>query len=153
VKPVTYALQFRGVADEVARNVLQLRASAPGGALRTVIGDEGVRGRYEAVAGDEAVLEARVFVTGSAFEASGSITFGVDHTLRFRTLSGDLVTTPDRHLRQGTAIAAVEGGTGQFEHASGRISSNFMLSDTGELTDYHTGLVFIAPGPSERRGS
>ena len=37
----------------------------------------------------------------------------------------------------------VVGGTGQFEAASGRIVSNFVVSDTGDLTDNQLGLVFL----------
>src|SRR5262245_58274219 len=142
MKPVTYALQFRGVAAYVAPGVLSLRAHAPGGELTTILADDGVHGRYRGDDGDEALMEARIVVADGSFEAAGSINFGVRHTLRFRALGGTLVATPDEHIRQGTAIAEIEGGTGQFEHASGRITSNFVLSDTGELTDHQVGLVF-----------
>lgn len=49
-----------------------------------------------------------------------------------------------RYRGQGTAVLEVVGGEGQFEHASGRIASTFLLSDTGELTDNHFGLLFVA---------
>jgi hypothetical protein len=37
----------------------------------------------------------------------------------------------------------VETGEGQFARASGRITSNFFLSDTGELTDNQIGVIFV----------
>jgi hypothetical protein len=37
----------------------------------------------------------------------------------------------------------VLGGTGQFAGATGRVTSNFVLSDTGELTDNQFGLIFL----------
>jgi hypothetical protein len=143
MRPVTYALQFRGVAAQVAPGVLSLRASAPGGALTTELGEDGVNGRYEGSDGSEALMEARLVLRDDRFEGAGSIRFGSDHALHFRTVGGRLTPTPDRHLRQGAAIEEIEGGTGQFARASGRITSNFVISDTGELTDNQLGLVFL----------
>jgi hypothetical protein len=151
MKPVTYALQFRGVASQVAPGVLNLRASAPGGALHTVLVDDGVQSRYEPAAGDEALLEARMVVSDDSFEAIGSVNFGGSHAFHFRSRGGRLAATPDSHLRQGTASGEVEGGIGQFANASGRITSNFFISDTGELTDHQLGLVFIGPALEEHR--
>jgi hypothetical protein len=159
MKPVTYALQFRGVASHVAPGVLNLRASAPGGALTTTVDEDGVRSAYAAAPaedGDDALLVARMVVTHDSFEATGSINFGTRHALRFRTRGGRLAPTPDRHLRQGTATSDVDGGIGQFANASGRITSNFFLSDTGELTDHQLGLVFIgqaAPSNQAKAGN
>jgi hypothetical protein len=142
MKPVTYSLQFRGVASHVAPGVLSLRASAPGGALRTVLDERGVRGSYEPESGEKAVLEARKVVDHDCFEAIGSINFGAAQAIRFRTRSGRLEPTPGSHVRQGTAIAEEDGGIGQFADAIGRITSNFFISDRGERTDNQLGLVF-----------
>src|SRR6476469_9065995 len=60
VKPIAYALQFRGVAAVDASGLVSARATAPGGALRTFVESDGVRGGYEPDAGDEAVLQARI---------------------------------------------------------------------------------------------
>ena len=149
MKPIAYALQFRGVAAVDASGLVSARATAPGGSLRTFVESDGVRGGYEPDAGDEAVLQARIALGhDGSFTAVGSITFGVRHVMRFRTLgNGRLARTPDRHLRQGGAVARIEGGSGQFEGATGRITSNFLLSDTGEITDHQVGLVFV-PGDS-----
>ena len=59
MKPVTYALQFRGVITVVAPGVLTLRATAPGCSLVTAVDDDGVHGRFEPAFGEEAVLESR----------------------------------------------------------------------------------------------
>ena len=150
-KPVAYSLQLRGVASQVAPGVLSLRASAPGGALRTVLDDHGVWGTYEPAAGEEALLEARMVMLDDSFEAIGSVNFGASHAFHFRSHGGRLAATPDSHLRQGTASGEVEGGIGQFANASGRITSNFFISDTGELTDHQLGLVFIGPGIEAER--
>ena len=51
--------------------------------------------------------------------------------------------SPDPHLRHGTLMWQVTGGEGQFEHAEGRISSNLLVSDTGDVTDNQIGVIFV----------
>ena len=58
---------------------------------------------------------------------------------------GVLGTSPDPHRRHGTAILEVTGGRGRFLGARGYVTSNFLLADTGELTDYHLGLLVLEP--------
>jgi hypothetical protein len=43
----------------------------------------------------------------------------------------------------GTVSWRVEGGSGRFSTASGFIASAFTLSDSGEISDYHCGLIFL----------
>jgi hypothetical protein len=37
----------------------------------------------------------------------------------------------------------VDGGTGQFNSATGFVTSAFTLSESGELSEYHCGLIFL----------
>lgn len=145
MKPITFSLQFRGVTTVVAPGVLSTRATAPGCSLVTAVDDEGVHGHFESAPGDEAVLESQILLgEDGTFQVAGAIIFGHRHSLRFRSLdSGRISPSPDFHLKHGSAISEIEGGEGQFAHASGRITSNFFLSDTGELTDNQLGLLFI----------
>ena len=147
MRPITYALQFRGVASESASGVLMARAAAPGGSLVTILDSDGLRGHFEPASGEEALLESRIVLrTDGSFELVGTIRFGPGHSLRFRTDGdGHLTPSPDRHLRHGGAVSQIDGGHGRFHGASGRITSNFFLSDTGELTDNQLGLVFVTP--------
>lgn len=143
--PLAYSLQFRGTAIESAPGLLIARTSAPGCSLVTTLGEDGLSGRFESASGDEAVLRSRIEVrSDGTFVEEGTITVGREHVLRFRTLDvGRIGGSPDPGLQHGSAVWAIEGGEGQFEGASGRIASNFVLSDTGELTDNHLGLVFL----------
>jgi hypothetical protein len=43
----------------------------------------------------------------------------------------------------GTASWKVEGGEGQFAAARGFITSTFTISDSGERSDFHCGLIFL----------
>lgn len=146
VRSLPYSLQFRGYAEDLTARVLCFRATAPGCCFVTTVAQNGLSGRFEWLESDDAVLESRVALAGDdSFDAGGAVTIGGGHVLRFRTAgAGRLNETPQPELRQGTVVLEVVGGEGQFERASGRIASTFVLSDTGELTDNHLGLLFVA---------
>lgn len=154
MRPIAYSLQFRGSGVALAPRVLRVRATAPGTLLVTTLGERGLAGRFEPVGAEEAVLESRLLIgEDGTLDAAGTIAIGHGNLLGFRTLgTGCLTRSPNPELRQGTLVCEVEGGQGQFANARGRIASNFVLSDTGELTDNHLGLVFLAepsPGAAE----
>ena len=145
VKPITYSLQFRGRATPLSPGVLAARLTAPGWTLRTTIDRDGLHGSSEASAGEEAVLRSQLsFLNDHGFEESGEIGFGNGDSLRFRTVGrGVLERSPDPHLCHGTAMWEVDGGAGRFQSARGRITSNFFVSDTGEITDNQLGVLFL----------
>ena len=151
MKPITYSLQFRGRASPVGSDRMRFRLTAPSSALVTRLGPDGVHGAFEDVAGGDAALEAELSLhEQSTFEDGGTIQFGYGNSVRFRSVGlGRLVECPDRNLRHGTVVREVEDGNGQFERAEGLITSNFLVSDTGEVTDNHFGLIFVRAGRSE----
>jgi hypothetical protein len=142
MKPITYSLQFRGLAAELEGG-LRKQASAPGCALVTSLTHEGVTGSFVWAPGqDEAFLESTLAFTGrEAFEERGTIVFAHGHALHIRG-RGRLAPSSDPHLRHGTVTWEIVGGDGQFEGASGRITSNFLVSDTGDLTENQLGVIF-----------
>jgi hypothetical protein len=143
-------MQFRGQSTRLAPGVLTAHATAPSAALVTEVSSDGVHGRLEARAGDEAHLECRLtFLDECRFDEVGTISFGSGNALRFRSATaGTLGASPAPGLRHGTAEWEVDGGAGSFEGATGRIVSNFLLSDTGDLTDHQLGVLFL---PDRRR--
>jgi hypothetical protein len=66
---------------------------------------------------------------------------------------GRLAACPDPNLRHGTVVRKVEGGNGQFARAEGFITCNFLVSDTGEVTDNHFGLIFVHERRTARASS
>jgi hypothetical protein len=91
------------------------------------------------------------FADEHRFDLSGEIRFGGGHSIRFRTLGrGRLDPSPDPHLRHGVAMLDVCGGTGRFDGARGRITSNFVVSADGGITDHQLGIVFIAEQAKEQ---
>jgi hypothetical protein len=150
MKPITYSLQFRGRASPVGSDRMRLRLTAPSSALVTSLGPDGVQSAVEEVAGGDAALDVELSLREQTFEDAGTIEFGHGNSVRFRSVGpGRLVKCPDRNLRHGTVVREVEGGNGQFERAEGLITSNFLVSDTGEVTDNHLGLIFVHEQRSE----
>ncbi len=145
MKPIAYSLEFRGRATPVGPHVLRMRLAAPSSALITTLGAEGVRGRLEEVPGGEATFESELSLSEhSSFGDAGTIEFSRGNSLRFQSLGvGRLAECPDPHLRHGAVVLQVEGGDGQFAGAEGLITSNFFVSDTGEVTDHHFGVIFV----------
>lgn len=136
----SFSLEFRGHATPLEPAVLVTRASAP----CAVFGN-----------GGEALLEGRVtLLDDDRFELAGTISFGAGNALRFRSLDrGVIRPAPERGLRLATAMCEIDGGAGELATASGRITSSFLVSDTGELTEHQVGLVFLTAAPTSERRS
>jgi hypothetical protein len=151
---LTYALEFRGEARDDGSEI-SMRASAPPCSHVTQLAHEGVESRFVYDDGvEEAFMESRLTLNGGggAFSARMTLDFGHGHELHLRTLDdGRLVDSADENLRHGTAAFEVVEGTGQFEGATGRITSNFVVSDTGDLTDNQLGIVFVRPQAASTR--
>ena len=127
------------------RTSLRFRLSAPSSAFFTTVGPDGVRGAIEDVAGRDARFDAELVLDDqSRFHELGTIVFGRGNVVRFRSVgSGTLTACPDPNLRRGAVVAEIEDGEGQFAAAEGFITSNFLVSDTGEVTDNQLGLIFV----------
>jgi hypothetical protein len=149
VRPVTFSLQFRGQCDRL-EGELRKHATAPGCALVTSVTAEGLAGHFVfAPDDDEALFEARLaFSDEESFHEEATIAFSRANTV---TLDGrgHLEASPDRHLRHGSVMSRVVGGQGTFDGARGLITSNFLVSDTGDLTENRLGVMFVA-GSAER---
>jgi hypothetical protein len=116
--------------------------------METVVGPTGVETTLHPAPGDLAFLESEVHLAGQdGFEGKGVLTFGDagEHELRFATVhAGHLGPSALPGVMAGTVSWRVEGGTGRFESATGFITSTFTLTASGELNEYHCGLIFIA---------
>ena len=147
MKQVIYAMQFKGkAAPGASPNVMKASTSASSNTLATVVGADGVQGKFEPAAGGKAEFESEVTLTGAtSFLEKGTIRFGDrNNLLHFSTVEhGYLGDSADPKLKSGTVMWRVDGGEGQFAGASGYITSNFTLSDAGEVTDNHFGVIFV----------
>jgi hypothetical protein len=135
VKPIAFALQLEGEAVELdgGRYWVETRAASNGAAWSA--DDEIGTGR--------AVCrrQLELWDDGSLVE-TGELDFGAGDSVTFRA-RGALTASPDPRRRQGTAVFEVTGGRGRLAGARGYVTSNFLLADSGELTDHHLGLLFL----------
>jgi hypothetical protein len=148
MRQIFYAMQFNGRAVPAANssNVMNATTTADSCALTTAVSAEGLSANLQLVAGGKAFFESEVTVTGeNSFIESGTIHFGEgNHQLHFSTVGqGYLGTSADPELRHGSVIWRVDGGEGQFGGASGLITSNFTISEAGDVIDRHFGVIFV----------
>ena len=148
MRQIIYALQFKGQAAPVegTSGVLKAATSAASCSITTSVVDEGLRNTLQPAEGGTAAFESTVTFTGdTSFQESGTLTFGESkHRLRFSTVGeGYIDGSADPSLKHGSVMWKIESGDGQFEGATGLITSNFFVSDTGEVTDNHFGVIFL----------
>ncbi len=146
MKQILYAMQFTGRATPGATpGVLTAQTTSNSCRITSAIGDAGLSGLIEPAPGGPAAFESTVTFTGdSSFLESGSIAFGDGNRLRFSTVGqGYLGGCADAALKHGTVSWKVDGGEGQFEGASGLITSNFTVGGAGEVIDNHFGVIFL----------
>jgi hypothetical protein len=147
MKQIIYVMQFKGKAvPGASANVMKASTSASSNTVTTVVGADGVQGKIESAAGGQAKFESEVTLTGeTSFLEKGSIRFGdSNNRLNFSTVErGYLGDSADAKLKSGAVMWRVDGGEGQFAGASGYITSNFTLSDAGDVTDNEFGVIFV----------
>jgi hypothetical protein len=147
MRQIVYSLQFRGKAlPGHESGVLKATTSATSCSLQSVITDDGVEGTFHPAEGGMAFFESEIRATGQhAFTESGTISFGEEgHSLRFSTLGpGTLGPSADPRYSAGVVIWKVNGGDGQFDGATGYITSNFLVTPDGEVVDHQFGVIFL----------
>lgn len=90
------------------------------------------------------VVSRLAFLDETRFREEGTVDFGGGDSVRFRSLgNGSLVPAPVRGFRHGTSVLDVDGGEGRYVRARGRITSNFVIGDDGEVTDIQVGVIFL----------
>lgn len=147
MRQVLYTLQFTGSAAPAndQGTVLKAKTTANSCTIKTTVGASGVSGHVSQAPGDAAEFESEVTITGdSTFQEAGTITFGGTNRIHFSTVGeGYLGGSADSKLKHGSVIWKVDRGEGQFAGATGLITSNFFVSDKGEVIDNHFGVLFV----------
>jgi hypothetical protein len=135
VKSIAFTLRFSGEAVELdggrfwaETQAVAVETSAP--PLNGIDVSEAICRRHLDLWADGSLVQ------------TGEITFGAEDAMTFRA-RGALGVSPDPRLRHGTAVLEVTGGRGRLAGACGFVTSNFLLADTGELSDHHLALLFL----------
>jgi hypothetical protein len=155
---IIYTMQLKGELSPVGTspNVMKATLVATCICLRGA-GENALQVPLEPAAGEQATFESDVTLLGgfessevtsageAGFKETGMITFGEgEHRLRFSTIGqGYIGPSAVPGLKQGAVMWQVEGGEGRFKGAQGLITSNFILSDAGKVTDHQTGVIFV----------
>ncbi len=110
--------------------------------LVSVVDRDGPHGRFEDVGAGEAVfrVDAR-----RLRPRRGAGRLRRRHDARACAPPSATPPSPpaDRTCSHGAALLEVVAGTGRLAGARGWVTSNYLLSDTGDLTDTHLGLLFV----------
>ena len=142
-----YAMQFKGQATPVSETpmVMKVESSSPSGSISSIVGANGLESGIQSASGGEAKIVSTVEMTSEAnFQESGSITFGPGNVLFFDTVGeGTLGASPEEGVNNGSIIWKVTNGQGQFEGASGLITSNFTFDGSGNIVDNQFGVIYL----------
>ena len=72
------------------------------------------------------------------FTESGAINYAGRGGLRFETVgTGHMRPSAESSLTHGSIIWNIVSGDGEFEGATGLVTSNFTLSEQGQVVDNH----------------
>jgi hypothetical protein len=146
--PLVYSMQFRGQTRDAAAAASGVAMTAPSCSFLATIDGAGLHSGIAVVAGEDAVFRCELRLERATGGEHATVLCGSGHALHLRSVGAAAIEpSPDPHLRHGTLMWRVEAGEGQFADAAGRVTSNFVLSDTGELTDNQLGVLFLRPDP------
>jgi hypothetical protein len=141
-----YVLQFKGKASPAneAGTILKAATTASSCRVTTTVGPDGVTADLQPAGGGRASFQSEVRITGdTSFQERGTISIG-ESRLHFSTVGeGYLGGSPDPKVRHGSVIWRIDRGEGRFEGATGLITSNFVVTDQGEVTDNHFGFLYV----------
>jgi hypothetical protein len=122
MRDLVFAMELRGRAAPVEGSESVLRAHTSG------------RGPT----GETVNFESQVELSGETFNEFGSIDYTGRGSLKFQTVgAGHLGPSPLPDTQWGAVIWRITEGQGEFQGASGYITSNFTVSVQGEVVDNH----------------
>ncbi len=149
MQTLLYAMHFRGQVSRSTANASVLKTTISGTSCRmeTVVSRDGAATTLHAAPGELAFIEAELRLgTQEEFDGSGVLTFGEEgeHTIRFSgAKTGHLSPIGEAGMLAGAIVWKVEGGDGRFAGATGFITSNFTVTESGALSEYQCAQIFI----------
>ncbi len=129
MQPVTFALQFKGEAGPLADAVGVLKAQTRAAGVAETGGGEA---RFSSIV---------TMVGDGLFVESGAIDYGGGSSLTFDTVGQGRIGTAAGGMA-GAVIWKVVEGKGRWAGASGYLTSNFTVSEKGEVVDNQVAVLF-----------
>ena len=130
MQPVIFALQFRGEAAPLADAVGVLKAQTRAAGVPETGGGEA---RFSSIV---------TMVGDGAFVESGAIDYGGGSSLSFDTVGQGRIGPAAAGGMAGAVIWKVVEGKGRWAGASGYVTSNFTVSEKGDVVDNQTAVLF-----------
>jgi hypothetical protein len=94
--------------------------------------------------GTTAQFESVVIMSGAeTFGESGAIDFGGGNVIRFSEISPGKIAPASDGRAAGAVGWKVDSGTGVLQGASGYITSNFSVGDSGDVVDHQLGAILL----------
>lgn len=140
MKRLTISADFRGEATQPAGEPPQVDVKSRSESIHVSAADGPEPGL------DSLTYQTHATFTGeTTFTETGTISAGEQHELDIVTVGeGTLAPSADAELMHGSVIWRITQGRGQFEGASGLITSNFLLTPaTGEVDERQVAVVFL----------
>jgi len=93
--------------------------------------------------GEDVTFESEVVLSGDSFLEFGRISYAGRGAVRFNTMgAGHIGPSPVSGLSYGAVDWRVIEGDGEFQGATGIITSNFTFSETGQVVDNQYARIF-----------
>lgn len=146
MQQIVYAMQFRGTGAPADDGAMHAATSSPSTRITSSVGSSGLSGKIDMADGEQATFTSEVRMTGdTSFTESGTITFGEGNSFDFSTIGeGFMGPSPEAGTAHGAVSWRIDRGTGQFDRATGIITSNFTFSEQGEVEDHQFGVIWLA---------
>ncbi len=117
------------------------------GNLAPVEGKEGTftfRANGTGPNGEAVTTQSDVVMEPDGFKEAGSIEYAGRGKVFFETVGlGTLSPSPVADLSFGAVVWRITGGEGEFQGASGHITSNFAVTAAGEAVDNNYSRIFL----------
>ena len=117
------------------------------GNLAPVEGQEGTftfRASGTGPNGEALITQSDVVMEPDGLKETGAIEYAGRGKVFFETVGlGTLSPSPVTDLSFGAEVWRITGGEGEFQGASGHITSNFAVSATGEAVDNNYSRIFL----------
>jgi hypothetical protein len=130
MQPAVFTLQFSGEAAPIPETVGVLKAQTRAAGVAETGGGEA---RFSSVV---------TMVGDGAFVESGAIDYGGGSSVSFDTVGQGRIGPAAAGGMAGAVICKILEGRGRWAGASGYITSNFTVSEKGEVVDNQTAVLF-----------